>query len=53
MAAVFVSLCLSVLGAECEVQTCIVALPETETVQCCLTFRTHFLVARVIKEVVS
>ena len=55
MAAVFVSLHLSVLGAQCEVLY-IVSLDRThvtETAQCCLTFRTRFLVAGVIKEVVS
>ena len=53
MAAVLVDLCLSVLGAECEVLFLLIGHTFTETAQYCLTFRTRFLVAGVIKEIVS
>ena len=53
MAAVFIDPCSLALGAEYEILVSHGRVHDTDIVQYCLTPRTHFLVAGVIKEVVS
>ena len=48
-----IDLCSLAVGAEYKVFVYHGRIPITDVAPCCLTLRTHFLAARVFKEVVS